>query len=441
MGGWADALFPKPETPDYSGLANLQGQNNMEVARYNTWASRPDQITPWGTSTWGYDPATDHWTNYQELDEQSQQNLDKSRWLAGAGLDTVARLGVPQLEAALGRDFTAGSNNVISGFDSRFTPTEGLRYRMDQGGPIQSGLDYSGAPAMPTADANTRALITQALYQQGANLLDPQFKQQQDRLDSTLVNQGITRGSEAWGTEQGNLDRSRTGAYNDLAMRAITGGGEEMARDFGLGMSARQQGVGEITQQGTFANAAQGLDFQQMLNALSAENNAVTTGYNIAGNATNLNNAGQGQVFNQTAQGALLPINILTAMLGAGQVTQPNVTPTMPAGQAAPAPIFDAGVAQGNANIGAQNSQNAAFGSFLSGLGQAGAAGIAKSDRRLKTNVVRVGELPSGLAVYEYDIEGRRERGVMADEAEKIFPAAVSRGTDGYLRVNYAMVR
>ena len=443
MGGWIDTIFPQPDLPDYAGLAQQQGENNLEVAQYNTAASRPDVITPFGASYWSYDPNTEKWTNNQYIDEQSAQNLNQARWLAGAGLDSVARLGIPQLNAALGRDFTAGSDNVISGFDPNFTPTEGLRYRMDQGGPIQSGLDYSGAPAMPTADAATRAAITQALYQQGAGMLDPMYEQRQNKLDSTLVNQGITRGSEAWGTEQGNLDRSRTQAYNDLAMRAITGGGEEMARDFGLGMQARQQGVGEVTQQGNFANAAQGQDFQQMLNALTGENNAVATGYNIAGNATNLNNAGQGQTFNQTAQGALLPVNILTAMLGAGQVTNPNVQISVPAGQAAPAPIFDAGVAQGNANIGAQNAQNAALGSGLNAAGNIGAAAVTAgmfSDRRLKSNIVRVGELPSGLPVYEYDIFGRRERGVMADEAVEKFPHAVSRHVSGYLMVNYALV-
>jgi hypothetical protein len=42
-----------------------------------------------------------------------------------------------------------------------------------------------------------------------------------------------------------------------------------------------------------------------------------------------------------------------------------------------------------------------------------------------------------GIGVYEYDIFGRRELGVMADELERVKPEAVFRGSDGYLRVDY----
>ena len=45
--------------------------------------------------------------------------------------------------------------------------------------------------------------------------------------------------------------------------------------------------------------------------------------------------------------------------------------------------------------------------------------------------------MPSGLPVYEYTIFGRREIGVMADEAEKVFPDAVITGPDGFKRVYY----
>ena len=68
----------------------------------------------------------------------------------------------------------------------------------------------------------------------------------------------------------------------------------------------------------------------------------------------------------------------------------------------------------------------------------AGAAGTAfASDRRLKSNIVRIGTHPLGIGVYEYDIADRREIGVMADEVEQVKPEAVTRGADGYQRVYY----
>ncbi len=68
----------------------------------------------------------------------------------------------------------------------------------------------------------------------------------------------------------------------------------------------------------------------------------------------------------------------------------------------------------------------------------------AGSDSRLKENVRYIGK-KDGHNVYEWDWNQEGERlfgdqptyGVIAQEAAKIAPEAVSRGKDGYLRVNY----
>jgi hypothetical protein len=82
-------------------------------------------------------------------------------------------------------------------------------------------------------------------------------------------------------------------------------------------------------------------------------------------------------------------------------------------------------------NYGSQGTQQQPFyqnqtATTLGGL--AGAAGMAKmfSDRRLKSNIVKIGEDPRGFGLYEYDIFGKRQCGVMADEVEKVIPEAVS---------------
>ena len=43
--------------------------------------------------------------------------------------------------------------------------------------------------------------------------------------------------------------------------------------------------------------------------------------------------------------------------------------------------------------------------------------------------------------MYDYDIGGHRERGVMAQEVRRMLPEAVTRGDDGFLRVDYSKVR
>ena len=90
-----------------------------------------------------------------------------------------------------------------------------------------------------------------------------------------------------------------------------------------------------------------------------------------------------------------------------------------------------------------------------SGLATAiGAAGTAAklfssfSDRRLKTNIKQVGKLDSGIKLYTWKwtaeakkiVNNQSEYGVIADEVLEIMPEAVQRGTDGYLRVDYAAV-
>ena len=83
-------------------------------------------------------------------------------------------------------------------------------------------------------------------------------------------------------------------------------------------------------------------------------------------------------------------------------------------------------------------------------IGVAGAAAqfIPKSDKRLKTNIKQVGQLDNGIKLYTWKwtaeakkiVNNQPEYGVLADEVQDIMPEAVSRGPDGYLRVDYAAV-
>ena len=88
------------------------------------------------------------------------------------------------------------------------------------------------------------------------------------------------------------------------------------------------------------------------------------------------------------------------------------------------------------------------MGSVVPGIGTAVGAvagGLAGyfSDRRLKTDITRVGELESGLTVYRYRFKGdpRFQIGVMADEVAEKFPHAVTRDISGFDRVHYGAIR
>ena len=85
--------------------------------------------------------------------------------------------------------------------------------------------------------------------------------------------------------------------------------------------------------------------------------------------------------------------------------------------------------------LGAYNAQQAGSNNLMNGLFGLGSAYLM-SDRRLKSNVVKVGEY-HGHNVYEYDIFGRHEIGVMAQEVMRTRPDAVAVHPSGFLMVNY----
>ena len=66
------------------------------------------------------------------------------------------------------------------------------------------------------------------------------------------------------------------------------------------------------------------------------------------------------------------------------------------------------------------------------------------SDIRLKEAIVPLGRLDNGIGLYRFRYKGGDRTvyvGVMAQEVQTIVPEAVSRGRDGYLRVDYQALR
>jgi hypothetical protein len=73
------------------------------------------------------------------------------------------------------------------------------------------------------------------------------------------------------------------------------------------------------------------------------------------------------------------------------------------------------------------------------GGGGGGRGGGRRSDIRLKHDVILLGHLDNGLGFYRFSYNGSDKPyvGVIAQEVQQVVPQAVTRGNDGYLRVNY----
>jgi hypothetical protein len=92
-----------------------------------------------------------------------------------------------------------------------------------------------------------------------------------------------------------------------------------------------------------------------------------------------------------------------------------------------------------SANAQAQAAQGAGL---MNALGTIGGAAIIASDRRLKTDIKKVGKTESGLPIYTYKYKGdnKTQMGVMAQDVEKKNPEAVSE-VGGYKAVNYKKIK
>jgi hypothetical protein len=349
----------------------------------------------------------------------------------------------------------------------------GMAQGVDAGqfGGLKTGADMSGVARMPV---NAGMTGQQAIM----NRLQPQLAQQSAATAQQLANQGITPGSEAYN----NAMREQQQSQNDLLSQAALQG-------IGLDMSANQQGYGQAMGQAGLFNQAlgqgfgqaaqarqmgnqaigqnygQGMSSQQLLNqaigqnygqAMSSQdqaNAAMAQNYGQAGTSAGLYNQAAAQQYNQNLGAAQFgnqaqqqrlqqnlamrnqPLNEIMGLLSGSQIQTPQFQGYAGGGNIQAAPVAQAATNQGNYNTAAYNARMGALGGLYQGIGSA--AGGIFSDIRLKSNIVKVGEHPKGFGIYEYDIFGRRERGVMAQEVEKIIPEAVMEHPSGFKMVNY----
>ena len=79
---------------------------------------------------------------------------------------------------------------------------------------------------------------------------------------------------------------------------------------------------------------------------------------------------------------------------------------------------------------------------FRGGGGGGRGGGGRRSDIQLKHDIVLLGHLNNGLGYYRFAYNGSEKPyvGVMAQEVQKIAPAAVGRDQQGYLTVDYGRI-
>jgi hypothetical protein len=331
-----------------------------------------------------------------------------------------------------------------------------------------------------TSDYNlARSHVENALFQR----LNPQLDRSRSNIEQRLADQGIRYGSSAYQNAMSDYNREA----NDLRLGVTAAGSAEQQQAYmqdlnraqfynsGLAqdMARQQQEYAQLLGRGQFFNqglgldiARQGQEYEQLLgrgqfaqqglrDQLSRQQQGFAQDYQRA----QFNNAGLAQQLAQaqsiynaqnldrsnylTEQYALRnqPINEVTALLSGAQVSRPQFAnfnqSQIPVTDIAG--LYNQNFAQQQSNYNtASNLTGQIVGGGLGGLASI-YGGYKPSDERVKKNIHRIGtvfagkpqpvEEPKKLPVYQYeykgDTSGMKHIGPMAQDVEKIDPAAV----------------
>lgn len=229
-----------PPPPDYTSAAQATSAGNLEAARATATANRVSQYTPYGNQVYsnvGGNP--DQWRSDISLTPVGQQLLDyQNQTSLGLGQQATQALG--RVNESMGQPFDYGS--------------------------VQD--------------------VNDASYAAQTARLDPQWQQQQQAIESQLVNQGLRPGTEAYDNAMRTFNQGRNDAYTQARLAAIN----TAPQTYQMASAIRNQPLNELNALRTgaqitnpqFSNAPQqgqvaGAD---ILGARNAQYGAQMQGYN-----------------------------------------------------------------------------------------------------------------------------------------------------------------
>lgn len=368
-----------PAPPDYQGAAKATAEGSKEVTQAQTFANRPTQNTPWGSSTWvpgvTRDPATGKEMTTWE------QNLTLSP-AEQAALESQQAVQQGRSELAEGLVSRAGQE-LSNPVDWRGLPATG---EVPTSGMTVEGLDYSGAPeismtdfsslgmpenvdygALPGLDAGGgyQQSFADTFYDRSASLLEPRMERQREAADNRLRNQGLVPGTEAYDRAMGDIMTSQGETMGRLAQDAVFAGADEQQRQFGREATARSMFGGEAQQE--FGNDAylrelMGGDMQQqfsneafMRDLIGGEREAEFAGdmalsgqrFDQSREASTYQNLLRQQAIAEEAQRRGMSINDMNALLSGQQVGTPQMPNFNTAAAASPADYLRAAEGRG----------------------------------------------------------------------------------------------
>jgi hypothetical protein len=280
-----------PKAVDPYLQADAQFGLNRKTALLGNQLAKTDSYSPTESTTWSSSIDPQDQKNYDDQMERYQQNMTewqtaRDRWTA----NPTERVFVPdpmgrgsgsyQNRPGRGGVFSlampeAPSAPIASKWTSRtqLTPDQQRLFdlREDAQGTllnqanenIRAPLNFSKLDkqvsnlGLSNDFSGERQRVEDALYNRSKSRLDPQFEIGQRDLETKLYNQGVQPGTEAWNRELGILAQQKQDAYSGARTDAISEGGAEQSRLYGMDYQtanqnaalqnqSRQQGLNEL---------------------------------------------------------------------------------------------------------------------------------------------------------------------------------------------------
>jgi hypothetical protein len=350
-----------PTPPDPAKTAAAQTQSNKDTAGYQQEMNLIDQITPLGSLTYNQtgtgSTGAPRYTATTALTPSGQKSFDLQQAVSEA-LNNLALKGSGQVSNAFDKPQSYDNLPDMQGLDfSKLTEMTGFdpsKLGVDAPNSLDlsklkdlpTGLDTSKLGDSPVADEASRQKAEDALYGLNTSRLDPQFEQDQKRLETQLINKGVRQGSEAWNQAIGQFTRGRTDAYDNARKSSIAGAADYERNLFDMSKSAydTRLNTAQTGFQDDLAAHSAGLDTsvkdftakqQARQNAVAEalsqsqvsqaqRNQGISEQQALAGNAAQRRQQG----ITESNYLRELPINEISSLLNGGQVNMPQFSNT-----------------------------------------------------------------------------------------------------------------
>lgn len=206
-----------PAVPTAQETAAASGQANTSTAAAQTALNDVNQITPYGTTT--FDPTGSY------TDPQGDTVPTYTQTTA---------LSAPEQTLLTGEQTTA--NTLV--------PTaENLANQTQTASTTPLNFNTADSPILNAAPNQLDQTAANAVYNEQAGFLNPQWQQQTQQLQDQLSRQGIPVGSEAYNNAMTQLDTAKTQAYQAAQDSATSTGAQSASTLFGLAQAGQNQNI------------------------------------------------------------------------------------------------------------------------------------------------------------------------------------------------------